>query len=199
LLALLVCLRGTLFLYQGEELGLAQSDVAYEHLQDPVGKAHWPRNKGRDGCRTPMPWQADAPNAGFTSGRPWLPLDASQVARAVNVQEQDPESCLHWTRRLLSLRREHPALRSGSFEVLQADDKLLLVLRQTEGDAVLCAFNLHAEASIASLPHAFAPTKQTLTLGRVERHGQQLHLGPWAAMIAPLAKALDNPIDSGSL
>ena len=77
-LALLAALRGTIFLYQGEELGLPQSEIAFDDLQDPFGKAHWPLNKGRDGCRTPMPWEADAKNAGFTQGKPWLPLDAAQ-------------------------------------------------------------------------------------------------------------------------
>ena len=67
-IALLACLRGTVFLYQGEELGLPQSEVNFEDLQDPFGRAHWPREKGRDGCRTPMPWQAGDRTGGFTSG-----------------------------------------------------------------------------------------------------------------------------------
>ncbi len=199
LLALLVCLRGTLFLYQGEELGLAQSDVPLAHIQDPVGKAHWPRNKGRDGCRTPMPWESDAPHAGFSSSTPWLPLDAAQVARAVNVQEQDRESCLQLTRRLLGLRRAHAALRLGQFEVLRADDRLLVVLRHCAGDAVLCSFNLGDQAETVSLPAVCADTEQVLALGQVEQCGQQLHLGPWAVMISLLPNATENSIDQGAL
>jgi hypothetical protein len=61
LIALLAVLRGTVLLYQGEELGLTQSEIAFDDLQDPFGKAHWPRDKGRDGCRTPIPWVADDP------------------------------------------------------------------------------------------------------------------------------------------
>lgn len=191
LLALLVCLRGTLFLYQGEELGLEQSAVAYELIQDPVGKVNWPRNAGRDGCRTPMPWQADAANAGFTTGRPWLPLDAAQMARGVDVQESDTESCLQLTRRLLSLRRTHRSMRTGRFEVLQADDRILVVLRHIEDDAVLCAFNLCAEISMVSLPRSFTTSAQALTLGRVVRVERQLLLGPWAALVSPVASAAD--------
>ena len=195
LLALLVCLRGTLFLYQGEELGLEQSAVAYELIQDPVGKVNWPRNVGRDGCRTPMPWQADAANAGFTTGRPWLPMDAAQVARCVDIQESDAESCLQWTRRLMSLRRTHRSLRTGRFEVLQADDRVLVVLRHLEDDAVLCAFNLYAETSMVSLPRAFTTCAQALTLGHVERVQRQLLLGPWAALVCPVASATDGEVD----
>jgi glycosidase len=76
-MALLLVLRGTVFIYQGEELGLPQSAVPFELLQDPFGRPNWPVHKGRDGCRTPMPWQADHPTGGFTSGRPWLPSDAA--------------------------------------------------------------------------------------------------------------------------
>jgi alpha-glucosidase len=195
LLALLACLRGTLFLYQGEELGLEQSAVAYELIQDPVGKVNWPRNVGRDGCRTPMPWQADAANAGFTTGHPWLPLDAAQMARCVDVQESDTESCLQLTRRLLSLRRTHRSMRTGRFEVLQADDRVLVVLRHDEDDAVLCAFNLCAETSMVSLPRTFTTGAQALTLGRVVHVERQLLLGPWAALVSPVASATDRDAD----
>lgn len=196
LLALLVCLRGTLFLYQGEELGLEQSDVAREHIRDPVGKAHWPRNKGRDGCRTPMPWQADAANGGFTSGPPWLPLDLAQVARSVDAQERDADSCLQWSRRLLHLRRAHPCLRTGRFEVLHADDQLLVALRQSDDEALLCAFNLSAETSATCLPETFACGTPLVTLGRVAHCGQQLDLGPWAMMICSVARGTEHETDS---
>src|SRR5512137_313972 len=116
-LALLAALRGTIFLYQGEELGLPQSEIAFDDLQDPFGKAHWPLSKGRDGCRTPMPWEAAAPHAGFTRGTPWLPLDAAHQMLAVDLQERDPSSTLAFTRTLLALRRKHAALRLGSFDV----------------------------------------------------------------------------------
>lgn len=188
LLALLLCLRGTLFLYQGEELGLEQAELARQHIRDPVGLAHWPRNKGRDGCRTPMPWKSDQLHGGFTRAHPWLPLDPAQLARSVDVQELDEDSCLQWTRRLLRLRREHRCLRTGRFDVLHTDDRLLVVLRQEDDDALLCAFNLSSEASTTNLPEVFARGPQILTRGHAECRGQQLELGPWAVMISSAAR-----------
>lgn len=157
-MALLMALRGTVFIYQGEELGLPQSQVPFEHLQDPFGLANWPLNPGRDGCRTPMPWSHDAPYAGFSGARPWLPVDPAHAALAVDIQEAEADSMLHHTRALLRLRREHPALRVGACEVLHAQGDVL-VLRRSErageregegGGAVLAVFNLGADA--AALP-----------------------------------------------
>src|SRR6185503_21253765 len=84
MLALLLAMRGTILLYQGEELGLPEVDLARDQLRDPVGDLYYPIAKGRDGCRTPMPWNADAPNLGFTTGMPWLPLGAAHEALAVS-------------------------------------------------------------------------------------------------------------------
>ena len=80
-IALLACLRGSICLYQGEELGLEEAEIAFEDLRDPYGIRFWPGFKGRDGCRTPMVWEAAAPNAGFSSGKPWLPVPAQPLAR----------------------------------------------------------------------------------------------------------------------
>ncbi|MCE2659374.1 MAG: DUF3459 domain-containing protein [Rubrivivax sp.] len=144
-MALLMALRGTLFIYQGEELGLPQSTVAFEHLQDPYGIANWPLNPGRDGCRTPMPWVHDAPQAGFSDAAPWLPADPAHAPLAVDVQEQDPASLLHQTRRLIALRRAHPVLRTGTSEVLWADGNTLVLQRGEGQGAVLALFNLGAK------------------------------------------------------
>jgi alpha-glucosidase len=185
LLALLTALRGTVFLYQGEELGLAQSDIGFEQLQDPFGKAHWPRDKGRDGCRTPMPWAAGELNAGFGSGdRTWLPMNPAHQARAVDVQEADAASCLQLTRRLLALRRDHPALRLGSFEPLWADDEVLVVLRREGADAVLVAFNFSAAPRSVELGQVFTATPQALSVGDAHLLGRSIRLGPWAALIS---------------
>jgi alpha-glucosidase len=105
---LLLALRGNVILYQGEELGLVQDDIPFELLQDPEAIANWPLTLSRDGVRTPMPWRADAPNGGFTTGTPWLPMGAENLSRAVDVQEAEPTSLLHWTRNLLALRRARP-------------------------------------------------------------------------------------------
>ncbi|RTL43009.1 MAG: DUF3459 domain-containing protein [Burkholderiales bacterium] len=141
-MALLMALRGTVFVYQGEELGLPQADVPFERMQDPFGLAHWPLVPGRDGCRTPMPWQAGAPQAGFTTGEPWLPVEPAHLALAVDRQEADPASLLHQTRALIALRRTHDALRTGECEVLAAEGDVLVLRRGAGRQALTAVFNL---------------------------------------------------------
>ena len=141
---LLVALRGNIFVYQGEELGLTQAEIAFEHLRDPEAIANWPLTLGRDGARTPMPWRAAAVNAGFSDATPWLPLGADHAARAVDVQAGDATSLLEVTKRLLALRRRYPALHHGSIKVIAATDALL-VFERAEGDQrLLCVFNMGA-------------------------------------------------------
>ncbi|MFN7174719.1 MAG: alpha-glucosidase [Thermaurantiacus tibetensis] len=142
LLALLVALRGTILLYQGEELGLPQAEVPFADLKDPEAIANWPLTLGRDGARTPMPWVAGAPHAGFTIGTPWLPIGEGHAALAADLQERDPESTLALARRLLALRRRHPALRLGRFVPLVADDTLLAFDRVRGRERLRCLFNL---------------------------------------------------------
>jgi alpha-glucosidase len=140
-MALLTALRGTIFLYQGEELGLPEADVPFEKLQDPWGIAGWPATKGRDGCRTPMPWK-DEVLAGFTKAKePWLPVDPRQRLIAAEKQEKLAESMLHTTRKLIELRKASPALMSGSFRVIEAADGLLVFERERNGERIQCVFN----------------------------------------------------------
>jgi alpha-glucosidase len=141
LVALVCSLRGSVCLYQGEELGLAEADVPYEQLQDPYGVAFWPNFKGRDGCRTPMPWNGGA-QAGFTDGTPWLPVAQAHQPRSVAKQEADPDSVLHAVRAFLRWRREQPALVSGSIAFLDTPEPVLAFVREHAGQRVLVAFNL---------------------------------------------------------
>jgi alpha-glucosidase len=194
-LALLLALRGTVFLYQGEELGLPQSTLAYEDLRDPYGLANWPLNPGRDGCRTPFPWQADAPQLGFSgAARTWLPVDPAHAPLAVDRQEADPDSTLQATRRLLALRRAHPALRLGEQEALMAEGDVLVLRRRHADamapDALLLAFNLGAAPAVVSLQALARPAAGTAPLfthagARLEGH--QLHLPPGAVLFVALA------------
>ncbi len=149
LLALLVSLRGNVFLYQGEELGLSQVEVPFERLQDPEAIANWPLTLARDGARTPMPWEQNAPNAGFSAAEPWLPLGPDHTALAVDAQDADPGSVLALTRALVALRRAEPALRLGRFEPVHADEALLVFDRARGRARLRCLFNLSAERSVA--------------------------------------------------
>ncbi|MFC5344598.1 alpha-glucosidase [Brevundimonas staleyi] len=141
-LLLLICLRGNVFVYQGEELGLPQGQVPFERLVDPEAIANWPETLGRDGARTPMPWRTDNGFAGFSEHEPWLPVDPRHVALAVEAQERDADATLHLARRVIGLRRTHPALRLGSMTVLEAGEDLLTFERETEGEVLICVFNL---------------------------------------------------------
>lgn len=152
-MALLIALRGTVFIYQGEELGLPQSQVPPERMQDPYGLANWPLLPGRDGCRTPMPWQHDAPQAGFSAAESWLPADAAHAALAVDRQEADGASMLQHTRALIALRRRESALRSGANRVLSAQGEVLALQRGDGPGALLALFNLGAvPAPLPALP-----------------------------------------------
>ena len=89
-LALLLTLRGSVCLYQGEELGLTEAYVPFEELQDPYGKRFWPKFRGRDGCRTPMVWLSDNLHGGFSDAKPWLPVALEHLRMAVGVAGRRP-------------------------------------------------------------------------------------------------------------
>lgn len=150
--ALLLSLPGTLFLYYGEELGLPQADIAFEDLVDPEAIANWPHTLGRDGARTPMPWDAGAMEAGFSSGKPWLPIPAVHRDLAVDRQEGDPASTLAVTRALLALRRTEPCLRWGDVRFLPLPDPLLAFERDHGNRRILCLFNLADAPQPLALP-----------------------------------------------
>jgi alpha-glucosidase len=157
---LLVALRGNAILYQGEELGITQVDIPFEKLQDPEAIANWPLTLSRDGARTPLPWVADAAQAGFSTAEPWLPVGDENIARAVDAQEGDAASLLNHTRAMLALRKANPALRHGSLEILVADEQRLLFRRQADGRSLLCLFNLSGEP--AAWPEEIGPTNKLL-------------------------------------
>ncbi len=149
LLGVLLSLRGGACIYQGEELGLPQAEVPFEDLQDPYGIEFWPDFKGRDGCRTPMPWTSNLPNAGFSNTKPWLPVPAEHQALAVDGQEKDPTSVLQFADQFLHWRKEHPALLGGTLELATSTDPVLAFERVWEQDRILCVFNLsNKEASV---------------------------------------------------
>lgn len=176
---LLACLRGNIFLYYGEELGLTQVDVPFDRLQDPEAIANWPLTLSRDGARTPMPWSADAPNLGFSDADPWLPLGPDHGALAVDRQRGDAASMLSLTRRLLAFRAGEEALLWGSMRIVTATDTLLAFERDYEGERLFCQFNFGAEPRTA-------PPPQPDLWRIVEQVGEVegWRMGPFAAFVA---------------
>ena len=161
---LLACLRGNIFLYYGEELGLSQVDIAFEDLQDPEAIANWPLTLSRDGARTPMPWIADAPYLGFSDAKPWLPIGEAHRPLAVDRQEVDAASLLHWTRQVLALRKAYPALRAGTVDFREMPGDLLAFERSHGGEQLLCIFNL-GDQPVSWTPHDAERWHPMLTCG----------------------------------
>ena len=175
---LLCALRGSIILYQGEELGLPQVDVPYDRLQDPEAIANWPHTLSRDGARTPMPWSSTAPNLGFSSGEPWLPLGESHRALAVDLQQAMATSVLQFTRQCLKLRHARAALRHGTMRIVEAGERKLAFERQKGAERLLCTFNLSDQ------PCDFRPSGSALiSVGDLDAD----RLGPYAAVIEEIA------------
>ena len=143
--ALLMSLRGSVCIYQGEELGLGEADLRFEDLQDPYGIRFWPEFKGRDGCRTPMVWDAAAKNGGFSSAKPWLPVPGKHLSQAVSVQQGDDRSLLEHYRRFLTFRRAHPALAKGDITFIESQGDTVAFTRRAGNEQIVCVFNLGAK------------------------------------------------------
>lgn len=184
--ALLACLRGTVFIYQGEELGLTQAEIAFEDVQDPVGKTGWPINKGRDGCRTPMPWQANQAASDFSKTTPWLPINAKDQGKEVDVQSCDAASNLNFVRQLLAMRRRHPSMRLGEFKLISKDNDVLIFERVLEQDRVFAAFNLSPSSHEVCLPEELAPFEAALVIGTSTIDHSKLKLAGWSGLVAKL-------------
>ena len=181
LLTLLMSLRGNVFLYQGEELGLTQAAIPFDRLRDPEAIANWPTTQGRDGARTPMPWISGEPHAGFSTVEPWLPLPVDHIASAVSEQNGDTGSVLEAARELIELRRSSPALRTGTFEPLNLASPLLGFDRVGKGMRLRCLFNLgNAPCGCAELK----PGRVILAHGVVDPEHQSL--GGLAACVLEL-------------
>jgi alpha-glucosidase len=187
LLAAMVCsLRGSVCVYQGEELGLTEAELPYESLQDPYGIAFWPQFKGRDGCRTPMPWNEADAHAGFSRGTPWLPVPSEHRALAVSRQDADPHSVLNGFRAFMRWRKSQPALRWGDIAFIDTAEPVLAFTRRLDGQTVLVVFNLAGAPVDIRLPAALGQPRPLDGHGLLQGHfdGGQLRLPGYGACFA---------------
>ncbi|HEX8839535.1 MAG TPA: alpha-amylase family glycosyl hydrolase, partial [Sphingomicrobium sp.] len=176
---LLLCsLRGSIILYQGEELGLPQVDVPFDQLQDPEAIANWPLTLSRDGARTPMPWTSEGTNLGFSTARPWLPAGEDHARLAIAEQQATRDSLLNFTRTCLQLRSVHPALHHGSLRIREAGEQLLVFDREVAGERLRCSFNLSASA--IEVPHTDG--SELISVGEADA----TRFAPWSAIIEKL-------------
>ena len=148
---LLLTLRGTPTIYYGDELGMRDVPIPPELEQDPFGKNVPGRGLGRDPVRTPMQWNAEA-YAGFSNVRPWLPLAHDYETMNVAVEEREPLSMLTLHRRLIELRREHPALHRGAYSSIASSGDVIAFVRKEEATLFLVVLNLGGNASVYDLP-----------------------------------------------
>jgi alpha-glucosidase len=143
--AMFLTLRGTPILYYGDEIGMQNNDpTRREDVKDPIGRLGWPKEKGRDGERTPMQWSSE-PNAGFTTGTPWNSIPETYKTYNVADELKDPNSILNWYKQLLALRRSNLALLDGDyFGLNEKDPNVLSYLRKSATDALIVIINMSA-------------------------------------------------------
>jgi alpha-glucosidase len=160
---LLLTLRGTPTIYQGEELGMENVPIPLELIQDPQGKST--PEIGRDPARTPMQWDASS-GAGFTTGTPWLPFEASCAARNVAVERDDPGSMLSLYHDLIALRRKEDALTIGSYEQITCEQTFIAYARKAREREVLVVLDLHGKPARFNLPERFRSARVLLSTNR---------------------------------
>ncbi|MGH1329388.1 MAG: alpha-amylase family glycosyl hydrolase [Paracoccaceae bacterium] len=181
---LLMCLRGSACIYQGEELGLPEAEVAFEDLQDPYGITFWPEFKGRDGCRTPMVWEQSNSNGGFSQApKTWLPVAANHLSKSVAEAEATPGALLHHYRAAIKLRHSHSALSEGAQSPLKAQGDLLLFTRKALGEEILCLFNMGETPAPYTLPQGDWNNIATALGGAPVDASKTLTLAPWQTAI----------------
>ncbi len=181
-MALLLTLRGTPFIYYGEEIGMRELSLKRSEVMDPPGKKYWPIYPGRDGCRTPMQWN-DSPNAGFSSAKPWLKVHKNFRRRNVAAQGKEPDSLFNFTKQLLALRKKTPALHRGNFVPLaESPHGVLAYLRHAEEQTVFVALNFSKRAARLPVPDgAWRPLFSSTPFTGETR--SEVRLGPHQVLI----------------
>ena len=192
--ALYLTLRGTAIMYYGEEIGMENNDPkSKEDVRDPIGKTGWPREKGRDGERTPMQWNTSA-NAGFSRTTPWLPVPSSYKTHNVATELKDRNSVLSFYRQLLAMRHKEPALLDGDYIPLnESDPNVLAYARKYKNEAVLVVLNMSAAAQnprfdLAAL--GFANPRISVLLSSFHKPPKSLSdvipVEPYSALVAKI-------------
>jgi alpha-glucosidase len=183
-LLMLLALRGTPVLYQGDEIGLRDVPVEPPHLRDPLGVKYWPAYAGRDAMRTPMPWR-DGPGGGFTDPgtRSWLPL--GDTSRNVERQLADPASMLALARDLIARRRRTLDLSIGSYTTLPAPDGVWAWRRGDRHAVIVNCSDRDVDVALDLEGRIVVSTDR-------ERDGEafrgSIHLPGWEGCIAQLAR-----------
>ena len=170
--AMLLSFEGTIYLYQGEELGQTETEIEFHELTDPPGITFWPEYKGRDGCRTPMVWDS-GPHGGFTTGVPWLPVKPAQLARNVAAQDGVEGSVLEFYRQMLAFRRGSEALLEGRTRFYDVAEPVLMFDRVSDAAVVRCVFNLSSGTEVVAAKGALTGPSQKAAMG-----AEGLTLGP---------------------
>lgn len=184
--AMTILLRGTPFIYYGEEIGMRQTYLRHKQIMDPIGLHNWPFNKGRDGCRAPMQWNNQS-NGGFSSGTPWNAIHPDYQERNVNAMIHDPKSLLTFYKNLIALRKQNRALQIGSQEWVDPNNEYVLsFIRRTKSQTALICLNfsqLPAKVNLKALPSvknwnkkfSNKPDKiQTIENGNLKLVGEQV-------------------------
>ena len=184
-ITMLMCLRGSACIYQGEELALPEAEVAFEALQDPYGIEFWPEYKGRDGCRTPMVWEPSNGNGGFSSHtETWLPVPQEHLSHAAATAEADANSLLHHYRRAIAFRKTNSVLQTGEMADLLAKDDVFQFTRSDGDTTLFCAFNLGEDTRQISLPKGhWQPIGRELGAANFSPTGA-VTLSPWQVCLA---------------
>jgi len=175
-------IRGAYCIYQGEELGLPEGDVPFEDFQDPYGIEYYPEFKGRDGCRTPFPWDSTAHQGGFTTAdKPWLPMMEQQLSLAAIQQEKNKYSILQSFKDCLSWRKRQQAIIKGTFRGLPTKENCFAYIRECETQTLMFVFNLSEKDAVYSVSDLSLGDSRMLSYPNQNAtfSGQQIVLGKY--------------------
>ena len=190
--ALYLTLRGTPIIYYGEEIGMKTTPpTRREDVKDPIGRKGWPKEKGRDGERTPMQWDSSE-NAGFTKGTPWLPVPPTYKTHNVADESKDPDSILEFYKKLLQLRQANQALLEGTYQAIdEGNANVLSYLRIYKDQGIVVALNMSGTEQKVNLDlkqKGFASTTRLLATGKISALGDGVSLEPYGVFIGQLTK-----------